>query len=511
MAGLASLLAMSLMATPSAGRTRETILVRPAAYATQPYPHARRTIVAHNVIDGASPSIRGGVIFGGDADHVSNHNVVRYNVIASSRSYNVSSWWERAVGTGNVARDNCLWGGEGHVSAQPGFRAFRNVSAKPRFIDRQTFDYRLQPGSRCLSVVGYDTAEKLRSRGTTPDEAARPETGALEAALAAPAGADVYRAKGLCPSPVTSGTRVERGSTVPSGPGQFLLQRGGTYSVTPRSHATFGAYGTGPRPRINSQHVAGLGNIRYDRVQVPQVWGGSISSTGPISVTNSRLGGTSISINTTGTVDSGPPWNVACNDVGSAGLGANSDSCILALSPGSTILGNRIAGCGDGTGYGKHGVYAKARDVRMGYNTVRAIGGGANGNGQAFSLRLPGARVDHNVYDGTGAQRSAVDFYGQGTTVGTMIVEDNDFRTVALWLDPYDSEGNPHDWIFRSNRVRPVGGETVFVRGGSSRTDAVWRFRDNDLSGFSVVNSLIACPGVLIRTGNSGTNGGNCD
>lgn len=328
---------------------------------------------------------------------------------------------------------------------------------------------------------------------------------------AAGVGADFYRSQGLCPSPLARGTRVARGSRVPSGPGGFLLERGGTYTVTPRSNARFGAYGRGARPRIDSQYVGGLGDIRYDRVQVPQVWGGSIASTGPISVTNSRLGGTSISINTTADFDSGPPWDIACNDLGSAGLGANSDSCILMLSPDSTILGNKISGCGDGTGYGKHGVYAKARNVRMGYNTVASIGGGTNQNGQAFSLRLAGARVDHNAYDGTGAQRSAVDFYGQGSTVGTIIIEDNDFRTVSFWLDPYDSQGNPHDWIIRRNKVRPVTGATVFLRGGSSDTDAIWRIKDNDLTGFSSVDLLAPCPGSMIREGNIGTNGGACD
>lgn len=333
----------------------------------------------------------------------------------------------------------------------------------------------------------------------------------LPARAPAGVGARFYRSNGRCPSPVARGVRVARGEPVPPGAGTFRLERGGTYTVVPRSDATFSAYGNGQRPRIDSQYVGGVGNLRYDSIQVEQVWGGSEATTGRISVTNSKLGGTAISINTTAEADTGPRWTIACNDIGSAGLGANSDSCILALSPGTTILGNKIAGCGDGTGYGKHGVYAKAQNVRMGYNTVGFIGGGADENGQAFSLRLAGARVDHNRYDGAGGQRSAVDFYGQGSTSGTMIIEDNDFRTIALWLDPYDSEGNPHDWIIRRNTVRPVAGETVFVRGGSSGPDAEWRLLKNDLTAFDTVDWLDPCPASVVRRGNTGTNQGNCD
>lgn len=324
------------------------------------------------------------------------------------------------------------------------------------------------------------------------------------------AGADFYQAQGRCPGPVERGLKVPRGGDVPPGPGRFLLERGGRYHVDPRSHAVFGAYGEGAAPYIDSQWVGGVGDIRYDNLRVPEVWGGSVPSTGRISVTNSSLGGTSISINTTLKADSGPPWTIACDDVGSAGLGANSDSCLLVLATDSVVVGNRIAGCGDGTGYGKHGVYAKARDIRMGYNSVSDVPGGADG-GQAFSVRYPGARVDHNVYDGTGSTSAAVAYFGQSSARhGTLVIEDNDFVTVALWLDPYDSEGNSLDWVVRRNTVRPTGGETVFVRGGSINPYARWTFRRNDLTGFESVDKLSPCPGAVIRRQNVGTNRGTC-
>ena len=42
--------------------------------------------LAYNVIDGGSPSVRGGVVFGGEADYQSSDNVVELNVIAYATS-----------------------------------------------------------------------------------------------------------------------------------------------------------------------------------------------------------------------------------------------------------------------------------------------------------------------------------------------------------------------------------------------------------------------------------------
>ena len=301
---------------------------------------------------------------------------------------------------------------------------------------------------------------------------------------------------------MTTGVRVPIGGTVPAGATSVLLQRGGTYTVNARSGLTVGAYGSGANPRINSQSVNGLGNIRYDNVDVPSVQGGGIGASGPISVTNSRLGGTAISINTTGAFDTGPSWTVACNAVGSAGLGANSDSCILMLSPNSAVVGNRISGCGGGVPYAAHGVYAKAQNVTMGHNTVSNII-----NGQAFSLRLRGAIVEFNVYDGTGSVGSAVEWYGQGShATGTIEVRNNDFTMVPFWLDPTNVSGNPMDWYIHHNRLRPRAGSAggYAVGGGAKRGSAsTWRITDNDMTGFGRASSLNPRPTTLIEERNT--------
>jgi hypothetical protein len=314
------------------------------------------------------------------------------------------------------------------------------------------------------------------------------------------AGADAYRAAGNCPAPVTSGTQVPRGGSVPSGASTVLLERGGSYTVNPRSGLTVGAYGSGANPRINAQGVNGLGNVRYDSVDVPSVSGSGSGASGPISVTNSRLGGTAISINTTGSFNTGPAWTVACNDIGTAGLGANGDSCVLMLSPGSNVVGNRISGCGGGVSYGTHGVYAKAENVTMAWNTVGTVT-----NGQAFSVRCRGARVLHNRYDGSG-YGAFLDWYGQCPAQdGLVEVAYNDVTMIPMWLDPHDGMGNEPDWRFRHNtlRARAGSGGCAVTGGMKSGEAATWEITDNQMPGFSCPSSLNPRPTTLIQERNT--------
>jgi Right handed beta helix region len=134
-----------------------------AAYAIQLYPNAQRTRVAYNIIDGGPPSVRGGVLFGGESGEASRGNVVTRNVIAYAAGYNIAADWHDLVGRENVATRNCLWdGGEGNIdSSEGGFRRHANVVANPMFRNRQTRDYRLKFTSRCKRVVGVDPAARL--------------------------------------------------------------------------------------------------------------------------------------------------------------------------------------------------------------------------------------------------------------------------------------------------------------------------------------------------------------
>jgi len=145
------------------GQIVDNLFVNQAGYTFQFYPNARRMAFAHNIVDGGG-SVRGGVVFGGDTSYVSNNNTVQYNIITHAVTYGVTSSWEKGVGSGNVASNNCLSDNKaGDVSSPSGFSASANTHANPMFVNRSARDYRLSPSSPCLSVVGHDTAALIAS------------------------------------------------------------------------------------------------------------------------------------------------------------------------------------------------------------------------------------------------------------------------------------------------------------------------------------------------------------
>jgi len=136
-----------------------------AAYAIQFYPNARNSIFAHNVVDGDTPSVRGGIVFGGDDDYASRNNKVERNVIAFATTNGITSNWDETVGSGNLARFNCVSSRlEAIQTEHGGFTAYGNVFGDPGFVDRTNRDYRLRRGTRCRRTVGYDTGALIARR-----------------------------------------------------------------------------------------------------------------------------------------------------------------------------------------------------------------------------------------------------------------------------------------------------------------------------------------------------------
>jgi chitodextrinase len=135
-----------------------------AAYAVQLYPNADGTSVTHNVFDGSG---YGAVIFASDeyaSGLTSDNNSVAYNVIADGTRYGLDYWWGPAgQGTGNSANSNCFYnnGISDLQGSMTGITVTNTVHGNPQFMNPGAHDYRLQSGSPCLSVVGYDAAAQL--------------------------------------------------------------------------------------------------------------------------------------------------------------------------------------------------------------------------------------------------------------------------------------------------------------------------------------------------------------
>ena len=143
----------------------------------QLYSDAQRTLIKGNVIDGNGE----GVIFSGDSDSASSHNIVENNVITNSRIRdNIDSWWGGRTGTGNIVRNNCIGGGPfddgdgGIKEGQPGFRATGNLLMIPTFADRQHGDYTVAASSPCGKLLAGAAADPDPSDPPVPPVADPP-------------------------------------------------------------------------------------------------------------------------------------------------------------------------------------------------------------------------------------------------------------------------------------------------------------------------------------------------
>ncbi len=136
----------------------ENVIYDNADRGIQLFPHAQRTHVAYNTIDGNGE----GVLISGLGNATSDNNIVERNVITNSTNRdNLEAFWAEGdpVGTGNVYRNNCVSGGardNGDGGVQPrmkGVVVSGNLVANPDYVDRIGKNFTLNPGSPCLAPV----------------------------------------------------------------------------------------------------------------------------------------------------------------------------------------------------------------------------------------------------------------------------------------------------------------------------------------------------------------------
>ena len=127
----------------------------------QLFTDAQGTQIYGNVISGNGQ----GVLIAGYNGVAPNNTTVEHNIIAHSKvRHNVESSFDELTtpGTGNVFRENCIYGAEGWYrqpdgsgiqSEQVGFTATANVIADPGFANAAAGDFTVAAASGCAGVL----------------------------------------------------------------------------------------------------------------------------------------------------------------------------------------------------------------------------------------------------------------------------------------------------------------------------------------------------------------------
>ena len=134
---------------------RNNLIYGNADRGIQLYPDADDSLVTDNVIDGNGE----GVIISGNDESSSDDNLIEGNLITNSTiRYNVESNWPGPIGSGNMVRGNCVFGGArgdsqgGIETPADGFEALDNVIADPLYVDREAGDFSLEDSSPCIEL-----------------------------------------------------------------------------------------------------------------------------------------------------------------------------------------------------------------------------------------------------------------------------------------------------------------------------------------------------------------------
>jgi len=226
----------------------DNLFLRSGAYAVHLYPYAQQTTISHNVmVDNG-----GGVIFAGESGAASSDNLVTQNIITGSFGRpGIHSGWGGTVGTGNLAKDNCLFNNpKTNVDVSGGgFSARDNVIASPGYRDPAAGDYRLSQAGPCLGLVGYDTVAKLL--GDPVDDQAAPSPSPTPTASPAPTATSTPTPSA---TPASTPTSTPTASPTPTASATPPAQTPGL-EATPAATMPPPGAGTAPEPEVDVEPI----------------------------------------------------------------------------------------------------------------------------------------------------------------------------------------------------------------------------------------------------------------
>ncbi len=136
---------------------------RNLAYGIHIYPDCDNAVITQNTVVGNG---RSGIIVGGEST-TADANIVVNNIVAFNADYGVRAYWGGPTGSGNVIRDNLLFGNpDGDLASgtsAAGLAYSNNVVADPLFVNRAGGDYRLSAASPAVgrAVDAYSQSTDL--------------------------------------------------------------------------------------------------------------------------------------------------------------------------------------------------------------------------------------------------------------------------------------------------------------------------------------------------------------
>jgi len=156
----------------SAGLIANNLIVHNFAQGIKLAPDAQATIATANTVVGNG---RSGILVGGDTVDLSNNNMVVNNIAAYNSDWGIRSYWEQAVGSGNLALRNLVFANRaGHFwFPGGGMVERRSIRSDPRFVS--PVNYRLRAGSPAINraiaafSMPFDFDGRGRPLGAGPD------------------------------------------------------------------------------------------------------------------------------------------------------------------------------------------------------------------------------------------------------------------------------------------------------------------------------------------------------